>query len=307
MEENQQNPAPVRVSAIIVSSNNAAALRRSLAALEASHGRETLEVIVVDSGSADDSSRVDAEFPAIQLLRLPRNFGLVKALNIGMRTAKGEFFLFLEPGMEVAPDTVPSLAARLEAAPDAVAVCPMITGPAGETLSRTRPLPLPAELYRAWCDGGLEGWSTPPAGVETLEVDCVSPPVLMARGYFLRGLRYIDERYGQYGWDLELCTQIHRSAKKILFIPGVRVTRRTEERAAPLGASARGLLGADQALGAAVWTTKHYGWFHGLKFRLATTLRALVRLLGMRDAGYRFALASALVSGQKIDGSQQAL
>ncbi len=164
MEENQESQAPPRVSVVIVSHNAAAALRRSLVALEASRGRETFEIIVVDSGSADDCSRMDAEFPAIHMLRLPRNFGLVKALNIGMRTAKGEFFLFLEPGMEVAPDTVPSLAERLEAEPDAVAVCPLIADAAGQTLSRIHPLPLPDELYRAWRDSDFQGWSVPRVG-----------------------------------------------------------------------------------------------------------------------------------------------
>jgi hypothetical protein len=250
---------------------------------------------------------MDAEFPGIDMLRLPRNFGLVKALNIGMRTAKGEFFLFLEPGMEVAPDTAPCLAAHLEAAPDAVAVCPMITSPAGETLSRVHPLPLPAELYQAWLYGDFRDWSVPEAGAEVLEVDYIKPPAMMARSYFLKGLRYIDERYGHYGWDLELCTQIRRASKKILLLAASRVTMHPPGPAMPLSASARGLLAADQALGVALWTAKHYGWFHGLKFRLAATVRAFGRLLGMRDAGCQFALVSCLLSGQKFDGSQRAL
>ena len=240
-------------------------------------------------------------------LRLPRNFGLVKALNIGMRTAKGEFLLFLEPGMEFAQDAVPSLAERLEAEGDAVAVCPLIADAAGQTLSRIHPLPLPDELYRAWRDGDFKGWSVPEADGQVLEVDYLKPPVLMARSYFLKGLRYIDERYGQYRWDLELCTQIRRGAKKILFLTAVRVTANVEERLLPLSPGARGLLAADQALGAAVWTGKHYGWFQGLKFRLAATFRALGSLLGMRGAGYQLAQLSALLSGQKIDGSQRAL
>ncbi len=138
-------------------------------------------------------------------------------------------------------------------------------------------------------------------------MDYLKPPVLMARSYFLKGLRYIDERYGQYGWDLELCTQIRRASKKILFLSAIRVTANVEERPLPLSPGARGFLAADQALGAAVWAGKHYGWIHGSKFRLAATLRALGRLLGMRDAGCQFAQLSALLSGQKIDGSQRVL
>ena len=135
MEQSPDQQAQPRVSAILVSLNNAAALRRSLVALEASADRQTLEISVVDSGSTDDCSRMDAEFPGIHMHRLPRNFGMVKALNIAMRTARGEFFLFLEPGAEVAPNTTTELAARLEAAPDAVAACPLVVNAAGEPLA----------------------------------------------------------------------------------------------------------------------------------------------------------------------------
>jgi GT2 family glycosyltransferase len=306
MDENQQGTAPPKVSVVIVSFNNAAALRRCLTALEASRGREAFEILVVDSGSMDECPRMDTEFPGINLLRLPRNFGLVKALNIGMRTAVGEFFLFLEPEMEVSPDTVSSLAALLEAAPDAVSVCPLIVSPAGETLTRLHPLPLPAELWQAWRDGDFQGWTGPETALEPIEADYLKPPALMVRGNFMRGLRYIDERYGHHGWDLEICTQIRRASRKILLLPSARAVAHSSALPA-FSTGARGLLAADRALGAAVWCGKHYGWFQGFKFRLAATFLSLGRLLGLRDAGYQFSLLSCLLSGQKVDGSQQAL
>src|SRR5207237_5940541 len=89
-------------------------LRRCLAALERSKDRETLEILVVDKGSQDDSPTLDSEFPNTTFLRLPRNFGNTKALNIAMRTAVGELLFYLSPEIEVAPDTVSVLAARLE-------------------------------------------------------------------------------------------------------------------------------------------------------------------------------------------------
>ena len=48
-----------------------------------------LQIIVVDNGSRDGSASLDSEFPAAQFLRLPQNFGLTKALNIGIRASDG--------------------------------------------------------------------------------------------------------------------------------------------------------------------------------------------------------------------------
>jgi len=308
MEEKLTEPTVRRVSVIVVSFNNAAALRRCLAALESSTERDTFEVLVVDSGSVDDCPRMDSEFPSVNLLRLPRNFGRVKALNIGMRTATGEFYLFLAPEMEVAPDAISKLTAALDAEPDAAAVCPLVVDAAGELLTRCHPLPLPAELQPAWRDGDLGGWTTPRVDDDAVtDLDYFKPPVLMVRSYFLRGLRYIDERYGNAWWDLEIATQIARSSKKILLVPGARVTMETSSQAPELPAGIRGLLAADRALGASVWCGKHYGWMQGVKFRVGATLRALVSVLALRDAACRFAALQNLLGSQKLDGSQHVL
>jgi len=308
MEDNQTEQAPRRVSVIVVSFNNAAALRRTIAALEASSQRDLFEILVVDSGSADDCPRMDAEFPSVNLLRLPRNFGRVKALNIGMRTATGEFYLFLEPGMEVAGDAIPKLTAALDAAPEAAAVCPLVVDHAGQPVTRCHPLPLPAELQSAWLAGDLGGWTAPRVDEpDATELDFFKPAAVAVRSYFLRGLRYIDERYGSAWWDLEIATQIARASKKILLVRAARVTMDASSQLLDLPAGARGLLAADSALGASVWCGKHYGGWQGAKFRLLATFRLLGSVLALRDAGCRFAALQNLLTGQKLDGSQSVL
>jgi len=94
MEQTRQS---ARISVVIVCWNRASALRRCLAALERSVGRENIDIVVVDNGSSDESPTLDSEFPNVNLLRLPRNHGIVTALNIGMRTATGDYFLLVAP------------------------------------------------------------------------------------------------------------------------------------------------------------------------------------------------------------------
>src|SRR5947209_14906981 len=77
-----------RVTALVVSRNCAEDLRRCLAGLESTVPRNMLEILVVDNGSRDESATMDSEFPSAQFLRMPKNFGITKALNIGLRTAK---------------------------------------------------------------------------------------------------------------------------------------------------------------------------------------------------------------------------
>jgi GT2 family glycosyltransferase len=297
MEETQTTP---QVSVLIVSYNRAAALRRCLAALEQSAGRETFEIVVVDNGSQDDSVAVIAGFPNVTPLHLPRNFGFTKALNIGMRTAKGEFFFFLNPRTEVLPDTISSLAAQLAQQPEAVAVSPLLVTPDGEPAPHLYRLPqvqTAGALARA---GAFEGAALPQTGEDAAAVEFAGFAALMVRAYFLKGLRYIDERYAQSWADAEIAAQIRRAGRKTLLIPAVRATWHGEdELRASMPPQALALLAADWKLGAAAFAGKHFGYAAGLKVRIASALGALF--------SFQIRQFTYLLSGQKIDGTQTVL
>lgn len=306
MEETQ---TPPQVSVLVVSWNDASSLRRCLASLEQSNERERFEVLVVDNASQDESPRLDAEFPNATFLRLPRHFGLVKALNIGMRTAKGEFYFFLAPAVEVLPDTVMSLAARLAAEDEAAAVCPLLVGPDSGRVPQFFRLPSPETLPAVSRRGSFES-DSPDLEGERVQVAFPCLSALMVRSYFLKGLRYIDQRYGQSWADAEIAAQIRRASKRIFLYPGIRAVLHREEEGR-FGPAVRALLSADWALGAATFGAKHYGFGTGLKVRAALIAGALgqavLALVRFRDVGYHFSRFGFVLRGQKLDGTQAIL
>src|SRR5579862_9945122 len=107
--QQEEQPPPPKVTALIFSYDSAPALRRCLTALEGSRDRASIEILVVDCGSHDESPQLDSEFPEITILRLPRYFGRTRSLNIGTRTAAGEHLFLLSPEVEVLPTTLPAL------------------------------------------------------------------------------------------------------------------------------------------------------------------------------------------------------
>jgi GT2 family glycosyltransferase len=295
-----ETPIPLRTSVLVVSYNMAEALRRCLTALDQSTGRESFEIIAIDNGSEDDSLAVIDSFPNVTPLRLPRNFGFVKALNIGMRTAKGEFFLFLNPKTEVLPDTVAALTASLEQAADAIAVGPALGTPDGQPAGFLYKLPGPGNLGAIAAAGQFEAAAVPEGGAETVPVEFAGFAALLVRAYFLKGLRYIDERYAHSWADAEVAIQIRRAGKKTLLAPGVRAIWHAEDGLKQrMPAAALDLLAADWTLGAATYGGKHFGFMTGLKVRLVGALSALFSA--------RLRLFSYLAGGQKIDGTQAAM
>jgi GT2 family glycosyltransferase len=281
MEETRGAP---RVTALIVSRDCADALRRCLVALEQSSARESLEVLVVDNGSRDATPAVTDDFPAVTLLTLPKNFGKTKALNIGLRTAKGDLVFLMDPEVVVQPGAIEALASRLEASDTVGAVCPYIES--------AYPLPSPAALKAAWRSGSLEGEAAIDPAADEVAVDYpMGAPVLVRRN-FLKGMNYFDQRFGEHWADLELCWQLRSAGKKVLVLPSVRVE--LPER--PKLRSDDPVDMSDAAAGAAAYVSKHYGAGAGIAFRLSAALHALT--------SFNFKLLGGVLSGEKIDGTQ---
>lgn len=273
-----------KVSAILVGYNQAAALRRAIRALEASKERERLQILVIDCGGHDETAQLDTEFEKITVLRLPMHLGATKAMNIGVRTAKAEILFFLSPNVEVVPDTVMQLAAKLESEGDIAAVCPLLTDPEGRPVSKDHDV--------AAVIAGEEGASDVDANAESVEMAYPGLDALMIRKAFLKGMNYFDERFGNSWADADLAMQIRRAQRKIKLFPAIRAIYHNE----PDPAAADPLYAADRQLGAAAFLGKYRGFVSGLTFRIGATFRAIGRF-DLKQAG-------ALISGQKLDGTQ---
>jgi GT2 family glycosyltransferase len=262
---------------VVVSHERADALRACLEALEKSDARETFEVIVVDNGSTDPATALDPLFPGIRFMRLPRNFGLTKALNIGIRAAASDYLLLLHDDTEVAVDTVRLLATALDECPEAGAACPMLVDEAGTPAPQVSDFPP---------DGN---WEPVEPSEEPIEVDYARGAAIMFRSFFFKAMRQIDERYGQFGSDAELCFKIRAAGKKVLILPATRTVHRERHET-----SSRRQ--ADFIIGVTVFVGKRRGFIAGLVSRLRAILSALGR--------FQLGILSALISGQKIDGTQ---
>jgi GT2 family glycosyltransferase len=271
-------PPPPRVSAVVVSCNRLELLRRCLESLEKSEGRETLQIILVDNGSTDGSAQLEADFPKVRFFRLPKNFGLTKAMNIGWRAAEADYVLFLHDDTEVEPPALARLAAVLDATPDAAAVCPLLVDGEGRPAPQLGTLPPDGQYAPA-----------EPEGPEPMSVGYARGAALMVRAFVIKSIRQIDERYGQFGSDADLAAHIRRGGKKILLVPDARARHEGGEDDSPLRR-------ADFLLGRSVFVGKHMGFLAGLQARLGSILGPFF--------SFRWGELRYTMGGQKIDGNQ---
>jgi GT2 family glycosyltransferase len=287
--------APVtipKIAAIIIAHNQAAELRRAIAALERSDQREQLEILVVDCASDDSTAEVAEEFPGITMQRLPENFGATKALNIATRTARAEYLFLLSPDVEVAPDAIARLAEKLDAETSVTGACPLLVDGDGKLVMRARPFPDRQSLEQVRGGEQLD-WEPIPEEALTQERCAILYPgreALLVRKQFIAGMNYFDERFGEYWADADLAIKIRKAGRKLEMYPAIRATWHAPE-ATPNDTIHR----SDRILGAAALLGKHEGFLAGFGFRMAAMFGALMR--------FDFALLAALTSGKKV-GSQ---
>ena len=288
MEETQApqiQPDPPRVTVIIVTRNQSRALRRCLEAVHLSTILDQIEIIVVDNASTDGSNVIQDDFEKITYLKLPKNFGWTQAANIALRSSLAESILFLDPRVELAPGAIAVLAGEVSAESEAAAACALLTAPDGAPARVMRTLPGPDNLRP-------ELTALPSLPDEPMAVAFPGVFALLIRKPFLKGMNFLDKRYGELWADAEIAVQVKRAGRKILLLPAAKGVFHEADAAPALHPS---LLEADFEQGAATYLSKHFGG--GIMRRVTAALGALGTL--------KIGLLTNLLSGQKIDGSQE--
>lgn len=107
-KKNQKIQKPL-VSVIIVSWNGLDWLKHSLPSLQ-KVTYNPFETILVDNASTDGTlDWVKSNYPHVQLVSSSCNNGFAQANNIGFQHAKGDYILFLNNDVEVAPEFIEEL------------------------------------------------------------------------------------------------------------------------------------------------------------------------------------------------------
>ncbi|CAB1274361.1 glycosyltransferase family 2 protein [Candidatus Nitrosacidococcus tergens] len=227
----------ILLSIIIVNFNGGTLLFQSVSAvLETSI---SLEVIIVDNGSEDDSlvhleNSIDTD-PRINIIKNNKNLGFSRANNIALQQAKGKYILLLNPDCIAPPDTLPYLLHFMEAQPKAGMIGCLIQNPDGsEQVGCRRRIPTPGRslirvlyLHKLFSEQfKLQGFecTQDPLPTHPIPVDAISGAFMLVKGTALSEVGLMDENYFLHCEDLDWCMRFKQTGWEILFVPEVTVT-----------------------------------------------------------------------------------
>jgi len=192
------------------------------------------EVIVSDNGSTDGSvEKIRAQFPAVFIIENRANLGFAKGNNAGIRAARGEYVLILNPDTIIHDGSLDRWIRYAERNPEAGAFGCRVHNPDGTYQESARPFPtvrrsLIAALYLrplgylgdAFASDTYQGWK----GDTERKIDWQSGCCVMFRSRVLRLLNGFDERFFYHFEEVDLCRRVWESGYTVYFTPEASIT-----------------------------------------------------------------------------------
>ncbi|MBK5218436.1 MAG: glycosyltransferase family 2 protein [Thermoleophilia bacterium] len=188
------------------------------------------ELIVVDNASPDPAlAAIPAELPNTRVLRLERNVGFSRAVNLAAAQATGEVLILVNDDCVCDPGFVAALAAAVDPAADVTMAASVMRDPAqpdlidsaGMRLDRTL---LVFDYLNGEPLGVLDGGVRDPVGPSAAAAAFDRAAFLAVGGF--------DERLFAYWEDVDLVIRLRRAGGRCVLVPEARGTH---EHSATLG------------------------------------------------------------------------
>jgi len=219
----------IDLSVVIVNYNVRYFLEQCILSIQAASKNVSVEIIVVDNNSSDDSCKMLQEkFPKVILIKNKQNTGFSKANNQGVEISKGEYVLILNPDTVVAEDTFTQILNFAKTKQNLGVLGVKLVDGAGQFLPESkRGIPTPQVSFNK-----LFGVSSKRTGKyyaahlhenETGVVDVlVGAFMLLKRAIYLE-VNGFDEDYFMYGEDIDLSYKVLNKGYQNYYYAGTQV------------------------------------------------------------------------------------
>ena len=204
----------MKVSIIIPNYNGGQFLINCLKSIYTLHPSYPPEVIIVDNASIDGSqTKAKKKFPQIKLIQFQKNQGFSKAVNKGIRKAKGDFIFILNNDTLLEKGCLKELVKTFEKDNKIGIVGGKIINPKGK-------FDLPGFKLNPYL--GFMIYDSKNRNQER-EIDWVSGSAMMVKKEVFEKIGLLDEKFFFYFEDTDFCLRAKRAGFKIYYQPKAKI------------------------------------------------------------------------------------
>lgn len=212
------------LSIVIINFNGREFLKACLSSIRENLLSPEVETIVVDNSSSDGSLELVKEnFPGVKLIRNCQNRGYAQANNQGIKEARGEFILLLNPDTVILPQAMDILRGEMKIDPTIGAIGPaLLSGDNRFQVSFGRKISffhevLQKSLLNQYFRRKLKKMR------KKREVGWLSGACILTRKKVLEEVGLFDEDFFLFFEDIDLCRRIKENGWKLIFIPQAKI------------------------------------------------------------------------------------
>jgi GT2 family glycosyltransferase len=298
-------PVDSRLAVIIVSYNSAGWLEDCIASIRAMSGNLEVDIVVVDSGSSDDTVElVRREFPDVRVVE-SENRGFAAANNRGLEVVDAGWVLFINPDTRILSGTLEELVALVRARPKVgLAGVKQIdeNGVMDPTMRR-----FPTAIRSLFVSLGAEKLPIRPSwtGERVLDLalyehetpcDWTVGSFMLVRRAALDDVGELDERFFLYCEETDFCFRIRQAGWEVVHFPQMTIFHHSSTTGSDE------TLSRQMAFARRQYMAKHFGRAHRAVGTLALAVGYAMRSISpgrspdrrKRRASARTALATLL-------------
>jgi GT2 family glycosyltransferase len=217
--------SPIRsdLTISIISADNLGLLLPCLRSVYAATHAVALEVFVVDNASADGTAgTVQAEFPAVQLLRNTARLGFSTNNNQVLRQGNGRYLMLLNDDTIILDGALDALVAFMDAHPDAGAVGSYLLNPDHSLQPAFSDFPNPVIEAIVAATNWVESEAERQTGA--IEVDSVCGAAMVVRREVVEQVGVLDTAFDPiYSEEVDWCYRIKQAGWRIYSLPAARI------------------------------------------------------------------------------------
>lgn len=223
------------LSIVILNYNVSKLLVNCLESIYKNKGKEDKwQIIVVDNASSDNSvAVVKSKYPQVELIANEKNLGFAAGNNVGVKKAKAQVVLFLNPDTIVVGDAIQKSYQYLISNPDIGALTckvELASGKLDYSCHRGFPTPWNSLMYftglsKLFPSSSIfSGYTATYLDIsKTHEIDCLTGAFLMVRKIAGEQINWWDTDYFWNGEDIEFCYSLKQKGWKIYYYSEVKI------------------------------------------------------------------------------------